>query len=238
VSILQFPSGHPTFGHDRPMTATPRQRARAQAIEDIKRIAKQQLALEGGAAVSLRAIARELGIVSSAVYRYVPSRDDLLTMLIIDAHNALADAVEAAEAGQPRHDLAARWHSIGHAVRDWALAWPAEYALIHGTPIPGYQGPTTRPGDPATRVPALLLALLADVEKVAPSNPLPRPLGPHLTTLRDALALPIGDDVLARGHLVWSALFGLVSFELRGRAQEHVAHFDHQLGRLAVVLGL
>src|ERR1051325_3278565 len=121
------------------MTATPRQRARAQAIEDIKRIAREQLAQEGSAALSLRAIDRELGIVSSAVYRYVPSRDELLTMLIIDAYNSLGDAVEAAEAAGPREDHGGRWRAIGSASRTWAVARPSEYALIYGSPVPGYQ---------------------------------------------------------------------------------------------------
>ncbi len=78
---------------------TPRARARAQTMDDIKRIARAQLATEGAAALSLRAVARELGVVSSAVYRYVRSRDELLTLLVVDGYDALGDAVDAPVAG-------------------------------------------------------------------------------------------------------------------------------------------
>ena len=66
-------------------------------IDEIKAIARQHLATDG-ANLSLRAVARDMGMVSSAIYRYFPSRDDLLTALILDAYNALGAAVEAAEA--------------------------------------------------------------------------------------------------------------------------------------------
>ncbi|MEV0676177.1 TetR/AcrR family transcriptional regulator [Actinosynnema sp. NPDC050436] len=224
------------------MTATPRQRARAQAIEDIKRIAREQLASEGSAALSLRAIARELGIVSSAVYRYVPSRDELLTMLIIDAYNSLGDAVEAAEAACARDDLAGRWRAIGTASRDWAVARPSEYALIYGSPVPGYHAPVERTGEPGTRVSMLLMALLADVQRGRPAVAVAGPLGGDFAVLRDFLGLDIGDDLLARGFLAFSALFGVISFELHGQYVGSLtdcrAHFDHQLGSLASLLGI
>lgn len=224
------------------MTATPRQRARAQAIEDIKRIAREQLAQEGSAALSLRAIARELGIVSSAVYRYVPSRDELLTMLIIDAYNSLGDAVEAAEAACPREDLAGRWRALGTAARTWAVARPSEYALIYGSPVPGYHAPVERTGGPGTRVSMLLMALLADIQRDRPLVPVPGPLGGDFAVLRDFLGLSIGDDLLARGFLAFSALFGVIGFELHGQyvgsLSDYEAHFTHQLATLGSLLGV
>ena len=81
-----------------PETPTPRQRARAQTLQDITRIGRTHLATEGAAALSVRAVARDLGVVSSAIYRYVRSRDDLLTLLVVDGYNELGDAVDAAEA--------------------------------------------------------------------------------------------------------------------------------------------
>ncbi|MEV8443089.1 TetR/AcrR family transcriptional regulator [Actinosynnema sp. NPDC051121] len=224
------------------MTGTPRQRARAQAIEDVKRIAREQLAQEGSAALSLRAIARELGIVSSAVYRYVPSRDELLTMLIVDAYNSLGEVVEAAEGACARDDLRGRWIALGTAARAWAVERPAEYALIYGSPVPGYQAPVDRTGGPGGRVSSLLLALLVEAQRDQADRPLSGPLAADFAALRDNLGLAIGDDLLARGYLAFSALFGLISFELFGQYQgsltDCAAHFDHQLGRLADVLGL
>src|SRR5262245_424878 len=114
--------------------ATLRARVRAEMTEEIKQSARQQLAADG-ANLSLRAIARDLGMVSSALYRYFASRDDLLTALIIDAYNALGEATEQGEARVPREDLAGRWLAAGHAIRDWAVAHPHEYALIYGSPV-------------------------------------------------------------------------------------------------------
>jgi AcrR family transcriptional regulator len=91
-------------------------------------------------------------MVSSAVYRYFPSRDDLLTALIIDGYNALGSAAGDADAAcraTTRRLVACR------AVRDWALAHPHEYSLVYGSPVPGYQAPEQTAG-PATRSPPCL----------------------------------------------------------------------------------
>src|SRR4051794_31982278 len=109
-------------------STSPRARARVETTEQIKQIARQHLAVDGPN-LSLRAVARDLGVVSSAVYRYFASRDELLTALIVDGYVAMADAVEQAEAGVARRDLAGRWLAIGRAVREWSLANRHEYAL-------------------------------------------------------------------------------------------------------------
>src|SRR3712207_8253729 len=108
-----------------------RARVRAAMTEEIKTTARRHLATDG-ANLSLRAVARDMGMVSSALYRYFPSRDDLLTALIIDAYNALGEAAERSDAGVGRDDLRGRWLAICRGVRAWALANPAEYALIYG----------------------------------------------------------------------------------------------------------
>src|SRR5258705_2213883 len=117
-----------------------RARVRAEMTEEIKAIARRHLATDG-ANLSLRAVARDLGVVSSAIYRYFASRDDLLTALILDAYNALGASVERADAAVPRGDLTGRWMAVCDAVRQWALAQPHEYALIYGSPVPGYNAP-------------------------------------------------------------------------------------------------
>src|ERR1700757_238703 len=80
---------------------TARERARAELTREIKEEARRQLVTSGADGLSLRAVARELGMVSSALYRYFPSRDDLLTALIIDAYDAIGAAVEEAVAAVP-----------------------------------------------------------------------------------------------------------------------------------------
>ena len=117
---------------------TARERVREELTREIAEIARSQLATEGAAGLSLRAVAREMGMVSSAIYRYFPSRDDLLTALIIDGYNAIGLAAEQADAACPPGDYTERWLAICRAVRDWALAHPHEYALVYGSPVPGY----------------------------------------------------------------------------------------------------
>src|SRR5580698_8845728 len=144
-----------------PRAATARERARAELTREIQEEAKRQLAATGADALSLRAVARELGMVSSALYRYYPSRDDLLTALIIDAYDALGDAAERAIAAGPSVPARERWIAACHAVRDWARANPHEYALVYGSPVPGYRAPEATIG-PAARVPLAFVGVLAD----------------------------------------------------------------------------
>ena len=128
-------------------------------IAEIKAVARRHLETDG-ANLSLRAVARDMGMVSSALYRYFASRDDLLTALILDAYNALGEAAEAADAAVTgRSRLRARWLATAHGIRGWALRTPAEYAL--GTPVPGYAAPADTIAA-AARTPVVLIRILAD----------------------------------------------------------------------------
>ncbi|MEU4396853.1 TetR/AcrR family transcriptional regulator [Kribbella sp. NPDC023855] len=226
------------------MTETPRQRQHRQTMADILQLAHRQLATEGSAGLSLRAIARELGLVSSAIYRYVPSRDELLTLLIEESYTAYGDAVEAAEARCRRDDLGRRWLTTGRAVRRWAVANPAEWALLYGSPVPGYQAPSERTTAAGSRVPILLLTLLADagLEPSPDDPPMTAALHRELNRLRPAFPGDLKPGVFARALLAYTSLCGLVSFEVFGQFTNTVtqfpAHLDHQLARLGAVLGL
>ncbi len=222
-----------------------RARARAELLRDVSRIARSHLAESGAAALSVRAIARELGLASSALYRYYPSRDALLTRLIIDSYDELGAAVEDADAEVDRSDLAGRFSAICHAVRDWARANPHEYALIYGSPVLGYAAPDDTIGS-ALRVALVLIGIAADID---PDGLLLRsrvPLDPTLAEqLRAANALAGVDadlDVLALGVELWSQLFGFVSFELFGTFHNSFepadALFDHQVDRAIQAFGL
>lgn len=136
---------------------TARERARDEVTAAIKEEARRQLADEGASRLSLRAVARELGMVSSALYRYFPSRDELLTALIIDAYDAVGAAAEEALA-RAGGDPVERWSEVCRAVRRWALGHPHEYALIYGSPVPGYSAPLDTIG-PASRVGLALIAV-------------------------------------------------------------------------------
>jgi len=130
---------------------TARERVRAELTREITDVARGQLATEGAGGLSLRAVAREMGMVSSAIYRYFPSRDDLLTALIVDGYNAIGAVAEQADAACPAGEYAGRWLAVCRAIRDWALAHPYEYALVYGSPVPGYQAPQQTIGPAARR---------------------------------------------------------------------------------------
>jgi AcrR family transcriptional regulator len=152
----------------RSVPRTARARARAEITAEIIEAARRHLATDGAAGLSLRAIARELGMASSAVYRYMASRDELLTKLIIDAYDSLGAAAEAMEALRDRSDLLGRWSAVCEAVRSWAIANPNEYALIYGSPVPGYVAPPDTVA-PASRVSNLLVQIL--IEAIARQEP-------------------------------------------------------------------
>ncbi|GAB3170595.1 TetR family transcriptional regulator [Micromonospora palomenae] len=221
-----------------------RARVRAEMLDEIKAVARRHLATDG-ANLSLRAVARDMGMVSSAIYRYFPSRDDLLTALILEAYDALGDAVESADAGADRQDLRGRWHAVCRAARDWALAHPAEYALLYGSPVPGYAAPDDTVL-PAQRPPVTLVGILrdglVDGRLAAPDDKLPEPVRADLAEIAAGLFPGLPESLLARGMAGWTQLFGLISFELFGRLNRAVPHrdayFDHQTGLMADLIGL
>jgi AcrR family transcriptional regulator len=222
-----------------------RARVRAELTAEIKAAARRQLATEG-ANLSLRAIARELDMVSSAVYRYFPSRDDLLTALIVDAYRTLGDTVDRADAAQPRTDLLGRYLAICHAVRDWARANPHEYALLYGSPVPGYRAPEDTVDDairPGRALGQIVHDGVAAGTVTAPrGDRLPKAVRADLTAMRQGGFPAMPEPLLARGMAAWIALFGALSFEvfghLNGVVHDRDAFFDHQMRAMAHYVGL
>lgn len=224
--------------------ATIRERVRAQMTDEIKACARRQLATEG-ANLSLRAISRELGVASSALYRYFASRDDLLTALIIDAYNALGEAVETAEAAVDRADYLGRWHAIAHAVRGWALDHRHEYLLIYGSPVPGYVAPEDTVA-PASRTVFVFIAMAQEASSAGAlalvGEPLPDGLNDDLRRLLPEGVPDAAVTAFARGIAVWLELFGHVNFELTGQFANTItdtdAFFDYQVQASGERLGL
>ncbi|GLW08626.1 TetR family transcriptional regulator [Microtetraspora sp. NBRC 13810] len=225
---------------------TARERVRAELTREITDIARRHLATDGAPGLSLRAVAREMGMVSSAIYRYFPSRDDLLTALIIDGYNALGEAVEQADAGCPRADHAGRWRAVCRAVREWALAHPHEYALLYGSPVPGYQAPQDTIG-PAMRDTLVYGRIIAEAHEAGVLDPPAVFPPPPASFAEDAVRLRavipgVPDDVIARAVMAWTGLFGMVNFELFGQFNNAILDpatlFDHNMTALGRVLGL
>lgn len=222
---------------------TARARARAEITREITDAARRQLAESGAPALSLRAIARELGMVSSALYRYFPSRDDLLTTLIIEAYDSIADAVENAVAAgdTPR----AQWRGISHAVRDWAKAHPHEYALVYGSPVPGYRAPESTVG-PASRVPVAALGVVNRAWKSAsltvPDEPVDPVLAAQSAGIAEQVAPGLPEVAVVRGVMAWTQLYGTVTFELFGQLDNSMEpagpFFAYSVEAMADFIGL
>jgi AcrR family transcriptional regulator len=225
---------------------TSRERNRKELIARITTAARSQLAEVGPAALSLRAVARELGLASSALYRYFPSRDALLTALIVDAYNDLGSAAELAS-GLAAGGAGATWAQICRACRSWALEHPHEFALLYGSPVPGYAAPQATVG-PATRVTRLLAQVLREALAAGELTP-PRQSVPDLplitATTRDVadieLAAPY-QDLIERSLVLWVVLMGSLTFELFGHLEQVVndraAWFDAAMAVAAEGVGL
>lgn len=191
----------------KPEAATPRERYRAQVREEVKKNAWQQIAAAGASALSLNAIAKQIGMSGPALYRYFANRDELITELIRDAYRSLADTFRTrADAGADLSDLA-------HTLRAWALADPQRYFLLYGTPVPGYQAP-----EDTTRLASQIMTVILDActAEELPATP-PSPLQAHLDDHRDwARQHPAPPSALHRALAFWSRLHGVLSLELAG----------------------
>lgn len=186
--------------------STPRQRARLETEAQITRIGNRMLDAEGLDGVSLRAIARELGIVSSAIYRYVKNRDELLTILIRDAFTSIADEVDEAL----EHDQSVL--TVAVTMLAWSRTHPNRWALIYGTPVPDYQAPRDETVVPGTRIMVTLTHLLAQSPAQSSNSQLPP--AHALDALREGLrelGLEPEDRVIMRSVTVWAAIIGLIN---------------------------
>jgi AcrR family transcriptional regulator len=193
-----------------------RAEARLLQIERIKSISRRLLAEKGAPGLSLREVAREMDVVSSALYRYFPTRDDLLTALIVDAYNDLGEFTERAERRAPRGDPRRRMHAAASAIRKWAKSNPHQYALLYGSPVPGYRAPQFTI-EPAARVAVVLGSIVADAWPADASDQDARVTKGMLETRAlDAVMPGVPDAVRAHCLMVWSQIFGCVSFELFG----------------------
>jgi AcrR family transcriptional regulator len=219
-----------------------RARVRAEMTEEIKAVARRHLATDG-ANLSLRAVARDMGMASSAVYRYFASRDELLTALIIDAYDSVGATAEEAAAGI--ESPAERWLATTHAVREWARNDPHQWALIYGSPVPGYRAPQDTVG-PATRVIMLIAAIVEEALHAGRISEQPPITGRYA----DELAVVAGNVTPgAPPRLIGAALAafihmcGAISAELFGQLDHSVdddrrGFFDFQMRGAADFIGL
>jgi AcrR family transcriptional regulator len=221
-----------------------RQESREKIEAQIIALGRRHLATQGAAGLSLRAIARDLGMVSSAVYRYVASRDDLLTLLLVDAYSELADAVDeagAAAGGSWRE----RMLTMMAAARAWAVDQPARWALLYGSPVPGYHAPRERTVGPGTRVVGALFGAVAagiaagDIPQT--TAVVAQPLSSDFDRLREEFEFAGDDSAIGKCFLLWAGLVGAISLEVFGQygadtLTDPEAVFDTQIRLLVAAL--
>lgn len=224
---------------------TRRERLRAETITEIKRAALEQIARDGAPALSIRAVARSIGMSPAGLYRYYDGRDDLLTDLLTDAYSDLADAVEAAIAATDGSH-ADRFAAGVRRYRTWALEDPNRFLLIFGTPIPGYSAPEDGPTVAANRRMgqaffAVAAAAIADGslqpdagrEATAGERAFAAEIAPHLTLPAEAVGPLLG---------TWAHWHGLVALEVTSQfdwiyAGDAEAFFDGEIARMVSALG-
>ena len=201
------------------MTPRPHRSERQTDLADaIKETAWRQMAESGAASLSLRAIARELGITAPAIYNYYPDRDALVTALIVEAFTSFGDAQAGAIASIPEQSHSLRLHALGMAYRDWAVALPERYQLIFGTPIAGYHAPAEITGPAGARSLAILVDVLAAVQDagklLSEQN---QAMSPELLAMFYTWQTERGQadpEVLYLALSIWGFVHGLVSLEI------------------------
>ena len=188
--------------------------------QEIKAVARSQMAQHGTAGLSLRAIARDMKVSAPALYRYYPNLDALITALILDGFNALADALEAAEAGVPADRPREQLRAALLTYRAWALAHPIDFQLIYGNPIPGYVAPREVTVPAASRALEILgrctdravaageLALRDEFSRM------PESVRAHLGHLAQQYGATA--EVLHMCMIGWTRIHGAVQLELYG----------------------
>jgi AcrR family transcriptional regulator len=195
-----------------------RDRRRDQTLQEIRAIALRLLEDGGPAALSLRAIARELGMTAAALYSYYDTRDDLITALIREIYDELATSLEQALAAAPTRDPARRLLTVANVYRDWAIGHPAEFQLVYGAPIPGY----TPPADGAAAAAAhRACTVLVDVVSGAPARPSTEKarwadFEPAFVAAARAEHPDLTPQELALALRLWGRMHGLVSLEVYG----------------------
>jgi AcrR family transcriptional regulator len=200
------------------MKQSRRERLHEATREEIKAVAWKQIAEYGAAALSLRAIAREMDITAPALYRYYQDRDALVTALIVDAFTSLGDSQVASLTDLPPDDHVGRLRATGLAYRQWALTYPQRYLLIFGTPLPGYHAPVEITQPVAARSLRPLMDVLDAAWKAgALKKECPPTLTPMLRAqINDWASLrPVEDAyVLYLALVIWSRVHGLVMIEI------------------------
>ncbi|HEV7657056.1 MAG TPA: TetR/AcrR family transcriptional regulator [Mycobacteriales bacterium] len=230
-------------------TLSRRERVRAATVAEIKETARRILVAEGPDGLSLRAIAREMGMTAPALYRYFPSREDLVIALIADLYDELTEALEAARDGEAEAGAPFQLGAASREFRGWALANRREFELLFGSPIPG-RGEDEDDDDPAHQASERFGLIFGGlVARIYLDDPFPIPadeeippeLRQELETWRSwfPVELPLGAAQVFLS--CWIQLYGMVAMEVFGHLRFALSDaepmFESELRDLATKLG-
>jgi AcrR family transcriptional regulator len=230
---------------------TARERVREEMTAEILAVAATHVARDGATAISLRSIARDLGMAPSALYRYFDGRDALLSALILSAYQALADEAERAADQAERHalpnDRVARWLAVPRAMRQWALAHPHEWGLIFGTPVPGYHAPEDTVEHYTRMAVALVRPLLAahaegGLHPDRDRAPIGDELRAAVAPVSEVLIPDMAVETVVRVLEAYTAIIGAISLEVFGHWRQTVLEpgllFDATVTQAGETIGL
>lgn len=217
-----------------PPTRRTHTEARKTMREGIIRLGREQLKAHGASGLSVRGITRSLGVAPSAIYRHVKNRDELLTLLLVDAFDDLANHVDRAISSQD--SPAERLRSLCSAMRDWAVINSSSWTLIYGTPVSEYEAPSDQTISPGTRVMAQFAEILHHGQLATKTSPLSKDLAAELEQSAEDLGIKINPTQLMEAALTWASLIGVINAELfqqfgselTAHAQELFKHWVEQ----------
>ncbi|MFC5667786.1 TetR/AcrR family transcriptional regulator [Kitasatospora misakiensis] len=205
---------------DQPLTR--RERQREQTAAEILTAARHLLAVDGPAALTLRATAREVGMTAPGVCRYFPDHRALVQAVVAGLYRDLAAELEAARDARPDAPTADRLADAARALRRWALAHRSEFTLLFGKPVPDAG---TAPEDPAHdagwRFGQVFLGLMTQLWREGAIQPQATPdLAPawwsQYDDLREHLTQDVPLPVLHQFVQAWTRIYGLVALEVFG----------------------
>jgi AcrR family transcriptional regulator len=232
-----------------------RERVRAATVQEIKATARRLLIAEGPPAVTLRAIAREMGMTAPGLYRYFPSHEELWEELCHDTYADLADALEAELAGLPEQAAELRLLALARRFRSWAVSHPHEFGLVFGMPLPGI-GQVKDLTDPqyisGMRFALVFTRAFAEVWTklrfpIVPDDEMAPALAAQLRGYRDSVGAAAGVPPLPLGAVLiflqaWVQLYGIVTMEVFGHLSFCLADvtefFEAELVSIGRALGI
>jgi AcrR family transcriptional regulator len=214
------------------MSQTRRERQHAAIREEIKETARKLMEEHGTEGIATRLIAREMGLTAPALYHYFTNRDELITALIVDAFNALADTLEEVSEQARGEGPGEQLRRALLAYRQWALAHPADFQLIYGNPIPGYDAPREVTVPAAVRGFRVLVPLVEKLLEKAPGPPSPEysSIAPevhaflHEQIVRERY--PISPQALYLTIVGWTRIHGIIMLELFHHLQPTIGDVD------------